>query len=62
MQVELLFIVTRDDVFVLCNVTEIDMWAVSGRLVPYRVATASCIVKLALIPKITQPMPELLSL
>ncbi len=66
-QIGLLFIVTLGvglftppigtNIFVVCNVAHIDMWAVSRRLMPFWLASLACIVLLAVFPAFTQWLP-----
>jgi tripartite ATP-independent transporter DctM subunit len=71
-QVGLLFIVTLGiglftppigtNIFVVCNVARIDMWAVSRRLVPFWAASVVCVICLAAFPMITEWLPGLFGL
>jgi tripartite ATP-independent transporter DctM subunit len=67
-QTGLLFIVTLGiglftppigtNIFVVCNVAHIDMWAVSRCLLPYWLASIACVVLLALLSPFTEWLPH----
>ena len=71
-QIGLLFIVTLGiglftppigtNIFVVCNVARIDMWAVSRRLAPYWAASVACVVLLALAAPLTEWLPHVFGL
>lgn len=71
-QVGLLFIVTLGiglftppigtNLFIVCNIARIDMWAVSRRLVPYWAAAVVCVVLFVAFPPLTEWLPHVFSL
>lgn len=71
-QIGLLFIVTLGiglftppigtNIFVVCNVARIDMWAVSRWLAPYWAASVACVVLLAVAAPLTEWLPSLFGL
>jgi tripartite ATP-independent transporter DctM subunit len=71
-QVGLLFILTLGiglftppigtNIFVVCNIARIDMWAVSRRLVPYWAASVVCVLCLAAFPPLTEWLPGIFGL
>jgi tripartite ATP-independent transporter DctM subunit len=71
-QIGLMFIVTLGiglftppigtNIFVVCNVARIDMWAVSRHLAPFWAAAIVCVVLLAVAPALTEALPRLFGL
>lgn len=49
------------NIFVVCNVARVDMWAVSKELVPFWVASAVVLAVLALCPALSEWLPHLLA-
>ncbi|MCW6506710.1 TRAP transporter large permease [Lichenifustis flavocetrariae] len=71
-QIGLLFIVTLGiglftppigtNIFVVCNVARVDMWAVSRWLAPYWAASVACVVLLAMVAPLTEWLPHFFGL
>lgn len=47
------------NIFVVCNVARVDMWAVSKELVPFWIASAAVLALLALVPALSEWLPRL---
>jgi len=50
------------NIFVVCNIARIDMWAVSRRLAPYWAASVVCVICLAVFSPLTEWLPSLFGL
>ena len=49
------------NIFVVCNVARVDMWAVSKELVPFWIASAVVLALLALVPGLSEWLPRLMA-